>query len=64
MRSYVMNHPTPDPTGGNLQRTFHADQVLGGHVTGRVWWGEEKDYRELGSVKVVTSGGRNAVDLL
>jgi len=59
----VVNHVTQDPTGGGLQRTFMIDKISNTQTEGRVWWGPEKDHRELGYAWVKTSNAKNVMEL-
>ncbi|KAG8901229.1 hypothetical protein FRB99_005470 [Tulasnella sp. 403] len=62
----VIPHPnTEDPSGHGHSRTWKIDKAMMGRVVeGRVWWGPEKDHRELGYAEVRTSNAQNIVELL
>ncbi|KAG8930164.1 hypothetical protein FRC03_006468 [Tulasnella sp. 419] len=59
----VADEDPEDPTGQGLKRSIELDRVVRGHVSGRVWWGDAKDHRELGTVRVRTTNGDNILRL-
>ncbi|KAG9008374.1 hypothetical protein FRB90_008931, partial [Tulasnella sp. 427] len=60
----VRNVEREDPSHHGLHRTLVIDKKSGNWLEGRVWWGPEKDHRDLGYAKIITTNGVNQVDLL
>lgn len=60
----VRNLQREDPSHRGLHRTLIIDKRSAKSLDGRVWWGSEKDHRDLGYAKVITTNGANQVDLL
>ncbi|KAG8906112.1 hypothetical protein FRC00_012848, partial [Tulasnella sp. 408] len=60
----VRNLQREDPSHHGFQRTLVIDKRSARSLDGRVWWGPEKDHRDLGYAKVTTTNGANQVDLL
>lgn len=58
------NRPREDPSHHGLHRTLVIDNHSGRSLEGRVWWGSDKDHRDLGYAKVTTTNGDNIVELL